>query len=118
MRRAGRSGPMAEPKGDRVQDLFDRAVALPPPQRAAFLDVACAGEPALRAELESLLAFDAGFAEGTDEGVLNSPVVRDSEPTYTGPGAKKPATVSIQVGRYRVGRLLGEGGMGTVYEAE
>ena len=50
---------MSEPSGDRVQDLFDRAVGLPPAERAAFLEVACAGDPGLRAEVESLLACDA-----------------------------------------------------------
>jgi hypothetical protein len=54
---------VSEPPGDRVQDLFDRAVLLPAEQRAAFLETACAGNPALRAEVESLLACDLDFTE-------------------------------------------------------
>ena len=68
---------MSERKGDRVQELFDRAVALPAAGRSAFLAAACADEPALRAEVESLLASDAEFAGGGgDEGALTSPLVR------------------------------------------
>jgi hypothetical protein len=37
---------MSERPGDRVQELFDRAVALPPARRAAFLAATCADEPA------------------------------------------------------------------------
>jgi WD40 repeat protein/predicted Ser/Thr protein kinase len=118
---------VSEPSGDRVQDLFDQAVVLPAEQRAAFLEAACAGDPALRAEVESLLACDADFTEGAgDDGLLKSPIVRApgpataeaKEPSVTvSPG--HPVTLSSsQVGRYRVLRLIAEGGMGVVYEAE
>src|SRR5207244_3904377 len=60
-RQAGQGGSMSEPPGDRVQSLFDQAVVLPPEQRAAFLEAACAGDRGLRAEVESLLACDAEF---------------------------------------------------------
>jgi hypothetical protein len=61
--------------------LFDQAVALPADQRAAFLETACAGDPALRAEVESLLACDLDFAEGAgDDGLLKSPIVRAPGP--------------------------------------
>ena len=51
---------MTEGRSNRVQALFDRAVELPPGQRAAFLDTACPQDPTLRAEVEALLAYDAG----------------------------------------------------------
>lgn len=113
---------MSERSGDRVQDLFDRAVVLPPAGRAAFLSAECADEPALRAEVESLLACDAGFDEGgDDDGVLKSPLIHSSLPS--GPGTdglapRWPPGLPAQVGRYRVGRRIAEGGMGAVYEAE
>jgi WD40 repeat protein/predicted Ser/Thr protein kinase len=102
---------MTEAAGDRVQRLFEQAVALPPGERAAFLETACAGEPALRAELEGLLASDAEFPEGAgDEGPLKSPLHRWSGPAASGSPPK--------VGHYRVVRRIAEGGMGAVYEAE
>jgi WD40 repeat protein/predicted Ser/Thr protein kinase len=113
--------------GDRTQEIFDEAAALPPDERAAFLQRACGDEPTLRADVESLLACDANLAEGDDEGFLNSPLVRAQEPTHPLPGESPshPVTLSprqlvtlSRVGCFRVLRLLGEGGMGAVYEAE
>jgi hypothetical protein len=84
---------VSEPPGDRVQNLFNQVVVLPAEQRAAFLEAACAGDPALRAEVESLLACDLGFPEGAgDDGLLKSPIVRAPRPatpeaTYAGDAA-------------------------------
>src|SRR5262245_14515930 len=76
-RRAARRRPMSEEPGDRAQALFDQVVDLPPGERSAFLDAACRGEPALRAEVESLLAYDAAVeAASKDSGFLESPLVR------------------------------------------
>jgi WD40 repeat protein/predicted Ser/Thr protein kinase len=112
---------MSEPPGDRVQGLFDHTVALPPERRAAFLEAACAGDPALRAEVEALLACDADFTEGAGgEGLLQSPLVRT--PTPAAPGEPLPATwppgSPARVGHYRVLRRIAAGGMGAVYEAQ
>ena len=41
---------------DRIESLFHRAKALGRAERTAFLDEACAGDAALRSELDSLLA--------------------------------------------------------------
>jgi hypothetical protein len=39
-----------------VKSIFGKALELPSPvERAAYLDEACAGNPSLRAEVESLL---------------------------------------------------------------
>jgi serine/threonine protein kinase/predicted ATPase len=43
---------------ERISDLFLKACDLGPSQRRAFLDAACANEPEVRAEVESLLAHD------------------------------------------------------------
>jgi hypothetical protein len=78
---------VSEPPGDRVQNLFDQAVMLPAQQRAVFLEAACAGDAALRTEVESLLACDADFPEGaSDEDVLQSPLLRVPAPTMAAPG--------------------------------
>src|SRR5262245_62086732 len=114
---------MSEPPNDRVQNLFDQAVALPPERREAFLEGACAGDPALRAEVESLLACDANFPDSAgDEGLLKSPLARSPVPTTWGGAEPLPAAWDlgppVQVEHYRILRRIAVGGMGAIYEAE
>ncbi len=112
---------MSEPPDDQVQILFNQAIALTPAQRAAFLQAACAGDDALRTEVECLLACDADFPDDAGEGLLKSPVVRAPEPTSAGADKPTPALLPrtlVRVGSYRILRCIAEGGMGVVYEAE
>ena len=83
---------MTPERRERVWALFDEAAELPPAERSAFLDSACAGDAGLRAEVESLLACDADFPEGAgDADVLKSPVVRSPAPTLLGAGESPAA---------------------------
>jgi len=88
----------------RVEALFYEALERDPASRAAFLERSCTGDEELRREVEELLAHtDATL------GQLRQPV-DDAMLRLSAAGA--------QIGPFRLVRILGEGGMGTVYLAE
>ena len=49
---------MSAPLPSNEEELFSRASELPAAERAAYLDQACASDPALRARIEALLRAD------------------------------------------------------------
>ncbi|NNM25475.1 MAG: serine/threonine protein kinase [Phycisphaerales bacterium] len=97
---------MTDETRGRLRAIFEAAAELPPDQRDAYLESACAGDPTLRAEIEDLLRRD----EVADDDFLCSPVLRPS----TKPAGD--AALPSAIGRYRVTGRLGAGGMGIVYE--
>ena len=98
-----------------------------PAERKRYLDQACAGQVELRAEVEELLAGEAGaeqlFAKGgvalglaaeLCEGITGQRVQDDQV------NSKLPADEALgtRVGVYRLLQKIGEGGCGAVYLAE
>ncbi len=93
----------------RVRAALEEALDRAPAERAAFLEEHCAGDAALRAEVDRLLELESQPGPDLDP------------PTPTAfaellPGAPPPPL--RRVGPYTVVRELGSGGMGTVWLAE
>jgi tetratricopeptide (TPR) repeat protein len=91
----------------RVKEVLGLALDLPPDRRPALLDTLCAGDPELRAEVESLLEAESAagpFYEALALGAL-------------APVEEQDPHLGSQLGPYRIERLIGHGGMGAVYLA-
>jgi WD40 repeat protein/tetratricopeptide (TPR) repeat protein len=87
-----------------------------PASRRAFLDHACAGNEALRQEVDSLLAAHERMGEflGHRPTVLEH-ALEPAAYAATPSDAEAPGT---RIGRYKLLQQIGEGGMGVVYMAE
>ena len=99
----------------RIEAVLDQALELPPADRGAHVARACTGDPGLERDVLALLEADARAGSfltplsGADVGALLGRPGADETPA---------AMVGHVVGAYRLTALIGEGGMGTVYDAE
>ncbi|HEY7090998.1 MAG TPA: serine/threonine-protein kinase, partial [Tepidisphaeraceae bacterium] len=96
---------MPAPDLSRVKEIFSQATTLQGEQRAAYLDQACSGDAALRAEVEAYLAV----SENTD--ALLGATASPHSPLLERPG-------TIVGGRYKLLQQIGEGGFGVVFMAQ
>ena len=102
---------------DELDRLFDEALDRSPEERAAFLDEACEGRPALRQELASLLD-----AEAASEGFLEQEAVSFAAPAYEPEEGESIADDPLaapahRVGPYELKEEIGRGGMSRVFRA-
>ncbi|MBV9880160.1 MAG: protein kinase, partial [Gemmatirosa sp.] len=94
---------------DAVKAMLHEALERPSEDRDAYLDAACAGDAALRAELASLVAAH-------DDDFLEVPAFAAAADALE--RGRRDDLAGGRVGPFRVVREIGRGGMGTVYLAD
>jgi serine/threonine protein kinase len=113
---------MNEPPNPEVA-VFAAALELPAEKRPAYLDQACAGDAALRRQVEALLRVH------DDAGDFFEKLASVARPTSAEGGISGPTgTIRLpsipseksgeKIGRYKLLQQIGEGGCGVVYMAE
>lgn len=98
---------MTDDCATRLQALFDEASLLPWDQRGEFLDRVCAGDVALRLDLERQLRNVGDTVVVLDRSVVTGETESPPEPLQAG----------TLLGPWEIERLVGQGGMGEVYQA-
>src|SRR5262249_55900169 len=94
------------------EEIFHQALALScPEERAAYLERACAGDPALRASVEALLRANVGATGFLDE-PARTPLL-----AATVDGRIVAERSGALIGPYKLLEPIGEGGFGVVFMA-
>jgi len=98
----------------RARDLFSSALDLPSGERTAFLNRACAGDAALRREVEDLLCEHDQVGSFLETPALGD---RNAGPRPRG-NLDAMEKAGDRIDRYKLLENIGEGGCGVVYMAE
>ena len=100
----------------RVEQLYHVAMEQQEDQRAAFLERSCAGDQALRIEVESLIAYARRTGGIIDKPAMEVVAAAIAE-ILREDGIKADKMIGARIAQYRIVGKLGAGGMGDIYRA-
>src|SRR4028118_1840717 len=100
---------MSPERWQRVEEIFEAAIAIPQPQRESFLIESCGADDELRSQIAAMLAADENESTlDLDVADLGASVLLAEE---------VDRNIGRRIGNYKIIREIGRGGMGAVYEA-
>src|SRR5215470_10714084 len=95
----------------KIKEVFQAALDLDPSARPLFIDNACADDPELRREVDSLILAHDQTLNIVDQPIIQiaAKLIDDSQPA---------SLIGRSLAHYTITQLIGQGGMGEVYLAE
>lgn len=103
---------MTPERWQQIEQLLQAALEREPAERAVFLERECAGDPGLRAEVESLLATQPA------QSVIKANAVEGAATLLEVTNNTDNSLLGRRIGHYSIQKQLGAGGMGEVYLAQ
>ena len=104
---------MTRERWKQIDELAQAALECEGDERTAFLGEACAGDPGLRREVESQIAYQQQASK-----FLEEPAFKHASELIADPQTETESMEGRTISHYSILRKLGAGGMGEVYLAQ